>query len=293
MEELRDRAARDRAVEEALRLAGLGVRLGRVGEGEHVGRVEDVPVLVAVARRLREAVVEGAAPGARHLDEDAVEDAPPLLVLVHALVQEVAEEAAALGDAVAEGEGDAGQGVGRSGLVLEEADEVAGGGEAAAHHARVAAAVDDLVDPARLEAAVERDPLLAHEPPARAGKKPRRVQAAVAHVQPGVGAVGIDRGIGGVVLVAQGGLGRPLVRRSRPTSRGPVIGRPWSVAIGARSLRTPGRSGTSHCQPIQASEKPCSISHPSPKSAGSRGSTDASAYCSRRRMPLPPRFGTS
>ena len=152
MEELRRRPARDRTVEEPGRLAGLGVRLGPVGEGEDVGRVVDVPVLVAVARGLREAVVERAAPGPGHLDEDAVEDAPPLLVLVAALLEEVAEEAAALRDAVAQGKRDARQRVLRSGLALEEADEVARGGEAAAGDARVAAAVDDLVDAPRLEA---------------------------------------------------------------------------------------------------------------------------------------------
>ena len=41
--------------------------------------------------------------------------------------------------------------------MLEEADDVARAGEADADHARIAGAIDDVVDEAGLEAAVERD----------------------------------------------------------------------------------------------------------------------------------------
>jgi hypothetical protein len=44
---------------------------------------------MAVPRRLGEPVVERAPPGSGHLEEDAVEDAPPLHVLVEALVEEL------------------------------------------------------------------------------------------------------------------------------------------------------------------------------------------------------------
>ena len=244
MEELRHRAARDLTVEKPGRLAGLGVGLGPVGEGEDVGRVVDVPVLVAVPRGLREAVVERAVPGSGHLDEDAVEDAPPLLVLVEALVEELAEEAAALRDAVAQGEGDAREGVGRGGLVLEEADEVARGGEAAAGDARVAAAVDDLVDPPRLEAAVEGDPRRPGEAPGLPRQQARGGEAVVPHVEAAVPALGIDRGVREVAGVGERRLVLPLAddddRAHEPLDR-PAAARSRSAPAGAGGRAAPGR----------------------------------------------------
>ena len=88
---------------------GAGDRIGLllVGERKHVHRVLDVEVLQLVARLLAEAMVERAAARAAHLIEDAVEDDAAALVVVEALVDEVAEEAAGLRHAPADGEADA------------------------------------------------------------------------------------------------------------------------------------------------------------------------------------------
>src|SRR5205085_3531824 len=86
----------------AQRAARAGDRVGllEAREREDVGRIEERGVRLRVARRLREAVVEAAAPRARGVREDPVErDAPPL-VGVEALIQEVAQEAPGLRYAV-------------------------------------------------------------------------------------------------------------------------------------------------------------------------------------------------
>ena len=99
-----------------------------VSAGERVGlRIVGERHQVADARlrlvgRLGEAVVELAAPGAGHLGQQAVEDLTAVLVQVQAEVEEVAQEAAALRDAVAVGLLDAaGAGVALSGgAVVQE-----------------------------------------------------------------------------------------------------------------------------------------------------------------------------
>ena len=57
---------------------------------------------MAVARGLREAVVEAAASGARDVRQHAVKDAPVLLVAIESVIEEGAQKAGALRDAEAE-----------------------------------------------------------------------------------------------------------------------------------------------------------------------------------------------
>ena len=73
----------------------------------------------------------------------------------------------------------------------------------------------------------------------------------------------------------------------------PVIGLPFSVAIGISIRIVPGRSGTSHCHPIQSSVKPWRISAPSPNSASVVGSGEPAAFWKVDSIALPPRLPTS
>ena len=98
-EDLRHDAVGARAVEQARRPRPSRVRLRQVGEREEVGRIEERRDRLRVAGRLREAVVEAADARARDVDEEAVEDAPALLVGVESLREEVAQEPADLRDA--------------------------------------------------------------------------------------------------------------------------------------------------------------------------------------------------
>ena len=64
------------------------VLLHHIREREDIRRVEKIQEGVGVAGRLREAVVEAAAPAASHVREHAVEDPPLALVAVEAVVEE-------------------------------------------------------------------------------------------------------------------------------------------------------------------------------------------------------------
>src|SRR6185295_17702200 len=115
-------------------------------------------------------MVEGSTAGAADLIEHTVEDTASLLVLVESLIQKVPEIAAALRDAPAERVLQRRHRVLSRRVVLHERDEIARAGEADADDFRIGGAIDDVVDAADLEAAVERDhPGLAavHEPPLR------------------------------------------------------------------------------------------------------------------------------
>ena len=133
-------------------------------------------MLQLVARLLTKAVVERAAAGAADLVEHTIKHDASSFVFVEALVDEVAQEAAGLRDTPADGACDARQRITFGGAgVLEEADDVAGAGETNANHARVAGAVDHVVDQPRLEATVERDRSGAGEAPGAARDLPRRI----------------------------------------------------------------------------------------------------------------------
>ena len=71
----------------------------------------------------------------------------------------------------------------------------------------------------------------------------------------------------------------------------PVIVRPASVAIGMAMRMRP--AGTSHCQPIQTSVKPCCIRAPLPKSASVDGSSAPTPFWNTGRIRLVPRLPAS
>jgi hypothetical protein len=79
--------------------AGLRILLRDVAEREDIGRIEEVEIRVAVARRLREAMVEAAAARAGDVRYDAVEHLAVRLVAIEPVVEILAQEAAALRDA--------------------------------------------------------------------------------------------------------------------------------------------------------------------------------------------------
>src|SRR5207237_3439670 len=120
MKDFRRRAAALRAREQAVDDARVRIGFRSVGERKQIDGEEDVEVLQRVARRLAEPMVERSAAGAADLIEDAVEHAAPLLVLVEALIEKVAEEASALRDAPADRERHAARRILLARIVLDE-----------------------------------------------------------------------------------------------------------------------------------------------------------------------------
>ena len=58
-------------------------------------------------------------------------------------------------------------GIGVALVMLQKADQIARPGKAGAHHARIAGAVDHVIDAAHLEAAIQRNTGIAHKMPFR------------------------------------------------------------------------------------------------------------------------------
>ncbi len=197
------------AVEQAGAGAGDGVGFGEIGEGEDVDGVEEIEEGACVAGGLGEAVVEVAAAGAGDVGPEAVEDDAAALVGVEAFIEEVAEEAAALADAVADGAMEGGGGIAERGgraAVFEEGDEIANGGGAEANDGRVGGGVEDLVDEAGFEAALEGDGgAVGGEAPAVARDEAARIFDVGADGELGGGID--DGGVGLVAHVAEGGFG--------------------------------------------------------------------------------------
>src|SRR5919201_340806 len=90
----------------AVRRAEVGEAAVAVGEGEAVGGVEVVLVLAVVPGRLGEADVEEAEPAAGDVGDETVEHLAAGLVNVEALVEELAQEPAALRHPEGVGPGD-------------------------------------------------------------------------------------------------------------------------------------------------------------------------------------------
>src|SRR5439155_690832 len=108
-------------------------------------------------------VVEAATPGAGSVHEEAVEYGAARLVGVEALVDEMSQEPARLRDAEANTPAN-GEGAGR--VVFAVRHHVPHRGEAEADDDRVSRAIDQLVDPAGLEAPGVSDPRpTVHEAP--------------------------------------------------------------------------------------------------------------------------------
>ncbi len=89
--------------EQTVRDAGVGIGLRQVGEGEDIGGIEGIQKRMAVARRLRETMVEASAPRPGHVHHHAVKYAAALLILIETVIEEGAQETAALGNAEAVG----------------------------------------------------------------------------------------------------------------------------------------------------------------------------------------------
>src|SRR3989442_10732318 len=145
-------------------------------------------------------MVEAAAPGGGRVHEEAVEDRASRLVRVEALIDEVPQEPARLRDAEADTPAD-GEGAGR--VVFGVRHHVTHRGETDADDDRVARAVDELIDLARLEASTARDPRLpVREAPLITRHDAAGGPAALALPQHLVGGLHLGAGIPPVVAVA-------------------------------------------------------------------------------------------
>ena len=158
VDDLRRAARRPRPVEQPFAPSGAGVGPGLVGEREAVPEARG-----RLHRGLSVAVVELAAPPARDVDVHPVEHALPRLVPVEAGVEEGPQEPAALRDPFRDHVVDPAGG-GRVGAPPRPRREVAHREEPRPDHRALGRGVEEVVDPARLEAAGERDA-------ARAGRR--------------------------------------------------------------------------------------------------------------------------
>ena len=121
--------------------------------------VEHVHVGVGVPGGLREAVVEAAAAPARHVRDHPVEHPASLFVAVEPVEHEGAQEAPALRDPETDGARDVAPGDSEflGSVVAEQGHEVPDAGRSEPHQRRVVGPVHDLVDPVRLETALQVD----------------------------------------------------------------------------------------------------------------------------------------
>ena len=122
------------------------------------------------------------------------------------------EEAPALRDAPADGEPDAARRVRVARVVLDEAHEIARPRQPEADDARVGGAVDDVVDAAGLEAAVERDGAAVDEAPARSRDHLALRRRLVAHRHHVIRAVRIEHRIRLVIAIGDRRGRRPFVQ---------------------------------------------------------------------------------
>ena len=141
-------------VEQTSRLTCDRIMLRLVGEGENIGGEEDGGRRLRVARRLGKAIVEAAATRSADVCENSIESDPSLFICVEALVEQVAQEASILGDALAI---NALCWSYRIATVLRVGGEIEDGSKAASGDDRVRDDVDVLIYFARLESAVQMD----------------------------------------------------------------------------------------------------------------------------------------
>ena len=181
MENLRRGAGALRTCQQTVGDSRFRIGFMPIRKRKEIDRIQNVEKLQRVARCLTKAVVERPAARAADLIEDPVEDASALFVLVEALIQEVTQETAALRHAPAERRRDSGSRIRGRGFVFDEAHEIAGAGESASDNARIGGPIDDVVNAAWFEAAVERDGPCVHETPARSRDRLRGADRIVAH----------------------------------------------------------------------------------------------------------------
>ena len=205
LHDLRASAGRKTALEQAVLAAADRILQPGVGEGESRVRIaEEAKGRAVEAVRLREALVEE---DARRSDVrvDALEDDAQVLGFVEAVVEHVAQEAAALRGAVRERHRDpvAPIRAERVGLaravalgVAQETDPVARRGKGDAGDRRVARAVGELVERAgekRRALRQQADRAVVEELPAARRDRARRVFVALAHREPRGGLVQAGR----------------------------------------------------------------------------------------------------
>ena len=140
-------------LEDRIAPPAMGVGAGAVGEGEAVGgRVMVLMLLAAGDHGIGEALVQPFAAGPGNMRHQPVEDPPAGTVGVEALPYEIADRPAGLRAAVSESPVDPAEGVADTFLVAEPAHQVAHRHMPEAHNQRIAALIDELVDPSRPEA---------------------------------------------------------------------------------------------------------------------------------------------
>ena len=197
-DDLRHGAARLEAGQLRAALTGHPIDRRGVGEREQApdggGRVQ---------RRLAEALVELAAPGARDVRDHPVEDLPGGLVLVQAEIEQVTQEPAGLrhpddvgvvelaGTRVAGGR--RARAKPRGGIAYREEPE--------ADERRILGPVDQLVDLPGLESAGERDVRRVGEPPRRPRDRHRRRAGVLADGEPRRRIAEVGRRLGDVIAV--------------------------------------------------------------------------------------------
>ena len=125
-----------------------------IGERKEIGRIIERRKALAIARRLCEPVVESAAPRARDVGHHAIERDRPGLIGIEALVEEMAQEPAALREAEADRALHRRE---RARIVLEVTHDIAHGREAEAAHDRIFCDVDEFVYVVRREAVARSD----------------------------------------------------------------------------------------------------------------------------------------
>ena len=221
----------------------VGFLLAR--EREEIGRIEERRERLGVARRLREPVVEAAAARARRVRKNGVERPPPLLVRVEPLIQEMAQQAPGLRDAVRDAvlhRGDARR------VVLQIRDEVPDRGQTSAGDDGALRAIDHLVDAAGCEPALQVHGLRIGDDRAvllLAGEAPRRAgdDRAVAGRQ-----VARGQHVGGIVGVGDGVRHGP--RRAHAVAQRDGVGRRLDRDVAAHEARDRVR-GVACCRRVE------------------------------------------
>ena len=155
VEQLRHRGERARAIED--RALGARHRVAR-GDGrkrKEVGRIDVVLEHAEMPGRHREAIVEAALAAARDVNERAVEHRQAGLVHMQAAPQHGLDQAARLRDA--EDQRLLRRRCSRQRIAPQVGHEIADARHPERDDGRIARGVDELIDPAGLEAAVEPD----------------------------------------------------------------------------------------------------------------------------------------
>ena len=196
--------------------AGLRVGLFEIGKGENIHRCERVREGVAIARRLGETHVKAAASTARYVNQHAIEHFAVALIAIETVIQHGAEEAATLRDAESVGALQRevrGRRTGYEAAETQPGNHIAHGGETGAGHRRIFGGVNQLVNPAGIEAVLGHDGRAVFDVPVGAGNGSARAFHLVANSQAEVGIVGIENGVGLVIAIRNAVTGFVAIQR--------------------------------------------------------------------------------